>query len=68
MPQMSKIIQSRDQWKNKAVKRAHKIRENRTSKKRTQDKIAELEIQIRALEQVDGSKKNSHSSPRTLLR
>lgn len=68
MPQISKIIQSRDRWKDKAVQRANKIRENRTSKKRSQDKIAELELQIRALEQKDEGKKNSHSSPRTLLR
>jgi len=52
MPQMSKIRQSRDEWKRKAIQRANEIREFRKTKKRYQEKIAELKAQINAMEQT----------------
>jgi len=63
MLQQSKIIQSRDEWKRKAVQRASTIRENRKQKKQTQQKIAQLKKHILDLEcVVNGGKKNSLSS------
>ena len=52
MPQMSKIIQSRDEWKGKAVLRANEIREYRKSQKRYQKKISELKARIATLEKI----------------
>jgi len=47
MLQMSKITQSRDEWKHKAVQRANTIRKNRKHKKYAQEKIAELKKKLR---------------------
>lgn len=59
MPQTSKIIQSRDDWKNKASQRANENREYRKTQKRHLKKIAQLKEQITALEQAnDEIKKN----------
>jgi hypothetical protein len=52
MLQLSKIIRSRDDWKRKAVQRANEIRELRKTKKRYQEKIAELKVQIKTMEQA----------------
>jgi len=57
MPQMSKIIRSRDEWKDKAVLRANEIREYRKSQKRYQEKISELKAQVVALEKTIEEKK-----------
>ena len=59
MPQTSKIIQSREEWKNKAIQRANENREHRKNQKRHLEKIAHLKEQIIALEQAsDEVKKN----------
>ena len=42
MPQTSKILNSRDKWRNKATERAADIREFRKTQKRHLEKIAEL--------------------------
>lgn len=52
MLQMSKLINSRDEWKNKAVQRADEIREHRKADKRNQTKIAELKQQIEGLKRA----------------
>ncbi len=67
MLQMSKMTQSRDEWKRKAVQRANTIRENRKQKKYVQEKIAQLKKKIQVLKYADEGKKNSLSSPRKLL-
>jgi len=67
MLQMSKITQSRDEWKRKAVQRANTIRENRKQKKYAQEKIGQLKKKIQVLERADEGKKNSFSSPHKLL-
>jgi uncharacterized coiled-coil DUF342 family protein len=51
MLQMSKLVQSRNDWRNKAVARADEIREHRKTTKRHQETIAELKLQIKDLEQ-----------------
>lgn len=56
MLQNSKIIQSRNDWKRKAVQRAERIRDYRKSQKRHQEKIEELQVQITEMEQ--NQKKN----------
>ncbi|MBK1725219.1 hypothetical protein [Thiocystis violacea] len=57
MPQRSKILQSRDDWKRKAVQRADAIREHRKTQRRYQLKIAQLKADISALEQAEDEKK-----------
>ena len=57
MLQQSKLIHSRDEWKDKAVQRADEIRELKKTRKRLKEKIAELKIQNSALEQ-SANKKN----------
>jgi len=58
MLQMSKLIGSREEWKRKAVERANEIRELRKTKKRYQEKIAELKAEINTIQQaVDNKKK-----------
>ncbi len=42
MPQPSKILQSRDEWKDKAIQRGYENREFRKDKKRLVEKIAAL--------------------------
>jgi hypothetical protein len=49
--QHSKIVQSRHDWRRKAVQRAEKMRDYRKSQKRHQEKIAELQEQITEMEQ-----------------
>lgn len=43
MLQQSKLLQSRGEWKEKAVQRANEIRERRKSEKRNREAIAELQ-------------------------
>jgi septal ring factor EnvC (AmiA/AmiB activator) len=50
MPQMSKILQSRDEWRSKAIQRANEIREHRKNQKRFQKRVAELKAQISAVD------------------
>jgi hypothetical protein len=56
---MSKIIQSRDDWRSKAVSRATAIREHRKTEKRHAIKIAALQETCVELKQlIEDSKKN----------
>ena len=60
MPQLSKLIRSRDEWRNKAVLRATEFREYRKTEKRNKEKIAELKQQLDGLKQaIEDTKKNS---------
>lgn len=68
MPQLSKIIRSRDDWREKAVQRADEIREHRKTHKRHQKKIAEIKQQINELQQAaEDTKKNLRHSQGKLL-
>ena len=42
MLQQSKLLQSRDEWKFKAVQRANEIRERKKIEKRNKETISEL--------------------------
>ena len=50
MPQITKILNSRDEWKNKAIERAAELREFRKSQQRHLEKIADLKRQNCQLE------------------
>jgi hypothetical protein len=63
MLQRSKIIRSRDEWKLKAVQRAEEIREHRKTHQRYRQKIAQLQAEIRALEQTAAVKKTHWYPP-----
>jgi hypothetical protein len=63
MLQRSKLIQSREEWKNKAVQRSYEIREHRKSQKRYLEQIAELKAQVYKLSQADEDKKTHPNSP-----
>jgi|LakMenEpi03Aug12_release.lakeMendotaPanAssembly.Ray.scaffolds.fasta_scaffold5876320_1 hypothetical protein len=68
MPQLSKIIRSRDDWREKAVQRADEIREHRKTHKRHQKKIAEIKQQLNELQQAaEDTKKNLRRSLGKLL-
>ena len=58
MPQISKVLNSRDDWKNKAVERATEIREFRKTQTRHLKKIAELKRQLCQSEGVIEEKKH----------
>ena len=58
MPQISKILNSRDEWKNKAIERAAELRELRKSQQRHLEKIANLKRQNCQLERLVEEKKN----------
>lgn len=57
MLQRSKLIQSRDEWKNKAVQRSYEIREHRKSRKRYLEQIAKLKAQVHEMSQAEEDKK-----------
>ncbi len=46
MPQASKILESRQNWKEKAIKLSKEAREGRKTQKRHKTKIAELKTQL----------------------
>lgn len=59
MLQMSKLIQSRNEWRNKANKGAEENREHRRTHKRHRETIAELKLKVKELEQkIDEDKKS----------
>jgi hypothetical protein len=59
MLQFSKILESRDEWKTKAVQRANKIREYRKAIKQNHEQLEILKKRALELEQIaDDSKKN----------
>jgi len=59
MPQLSKLIRSRDDWRTKAVQRANELREHRKTHKRNRAHIAELKQQLDALQQAAEADKKS---------
>jgi len=57
MPQLSKLLQSREDWKNKAIQRASENRENRKQTALHRRRISELKAQVKKLERATGDKK-----------
>jgi len=59
MLQQSKLLQSRDEWKFKAVQRANEIRERKKTEKRNKETILELKNKNDELNKIiEDSKKN----------
>lgn len=58
MLQYSKIVKSRQEWKDKATIRADENRQHRKAKKLNVETIAKLKAKIRRLEQAVEVKKN----------
>ena len=61
MPQISKVLKSRDNWQNKAVERATELREYRKADKRHLEKIADLKRQLCQSERLIEEKKTLFS-------
>jgi uncharacterized protein YlxW (UPF0749 family) len=61
MPQQSKLLVSREHWKQKAMQRAEDVREFRKTKKRHQERIAELKAQLVKLEATSKDKKTNRT-------
>ena len=61
MLQLSKIIKSRNLWKDKAIVRANVLREARKTQKRYQRKIAELKQENKRLQEEIREKKTPKS-------
>lgn len=62
MPQLSKLIRSRNDWRTKAVQRANELREHRKTHKRNRAHIVELKQQLDTLQQAaEADKKNADS-------
>ncbi len=59
MLQQSKLIKSREKWKNKAVQRATENREYRKQVKRYKKKITELKKQIKEIKSTHSDKKKT---------
>jgi hypothetical protein len=55
--QKSKLIRSRDEWKDKAVQRSYEIREHRKYRKRYLEQIAGLKARVREMSQAEEDKK-----------
>ena len=68
MPQKSKLIRSRDEWKDKAVQRSYEIREHRKSRKRYLEQIAGLKARVREMSQAEEDKKTLLNSAIQLLK
>ncbi len=56
MPQKSKLIRSRDEWKDKAVQRSYEIREHRKSRKRYLEQIAGLKARVREISRAEAGR------------
>jgi uncharacterized coiled-coil DUF342 family protein len=65
MLQMSKLIESRNEWRNKATKRAEENREHRKANRRHQQTIGELKSQVKELAQKIEEYKKSNSADST---
>jgi quinol monooxygenase YgiN len=63
--QKSKLIRSRDEWKDKAVQRSYEIREHR---KRYFEQIAGLKARVREMSQAEEDKKTLLNSAIQLLK
>ena len=61
MLQHSKILRSRDEWREKAIERADEIREYRKSEKRHQKAIGELKQTVKSLQQELEDKKKERN-------
>jgi len=59
MPQLSKILHSRDNWKRITIECRYEIREFKKTKQRHLKKIAELKQENRELKQQALEKKNT---------
>lgn len=59
MLQMSKILRSRADWKDKATQLANELREYRKERKRHLARIAELQTQLNTLETHESEKKRN---------
>jgi len=64
MTQLSKLLQSRDEWKDKAIQRGYENRASRKTHKRLTEKIAALKLQRHdsEMEQLIAGKKNASDS------
>lgn len=61
MLQRSKLINSRDDWRNKAIQRANELREHRKADKRLRTQIIRLKHELKELQQAaDTYKKKQH--------
>ena len=61
MLQQSKILRSRDEWREKAIDRADEIREYRKSENRHQKTIGELKQAVKNLQQELEDKKKERN-------
>ena len=61
MLQPSKILRSRDEWREKAIERADEIREYRKSENRHQKTIGELKQSVKNLQQELEDKKKDRN-------
>lgn len=60
MLQRSKLINSRDDWRNKAIQRANELREHRKADKRLRAQILRLKHELKELQSAANPyKKNS---------
>lgn len=59
MPQISKILRSRDEWKRKTIQCHYELREFRKTQKRHQNKIETLKVENRKLNHLVEDKKNA---------
>jgi hypothetical protein len=59
--QQSKILHSRDEWREKAIKRADALREYRKSEKRHLNTIREMKQTIESLQEVGEAKKKERT-------
>lgn len=50
MLRLSKILRSREEWKEKAMQRAYEIREHKKTQKRYQLRMTELKAHVKSLE------------------
>ena len=58
MPQLSKLIRSRDEWRAKAIQRANENREHRKAQQRNRAQITALKQQLKQLQKrIDTDKK-----------
>ena len=65
MPQLSKLLQSREDWRSKAIHRATENRENRKQTAFHRQQISELKAQVKELERAIGDKKTESLSELT---
>lgn len=57
MTQLSKVLKSRDAWRDKAIRRAEILRDSRKAKKRHQRMISDLKAEKKALQDTLEEKK-----------